>query len=202
MYAHFILNSIKGNTERSCPVYAERTMKFRYSLKNNLIFLAFAFFVAETAADASAQERSVGFSQVGALGMNEPVPADTLSVLGCTIVLRDENGDRLLTEDEEAFVYIAVENLHDSLSVHPKIEVFTLNGEGRPPVYDVLLTGILAPGEIKAVRDDIQWRGPLPTGLIPYIVRVKDFYNISRPVNIEYQLEFLGSGSLPLEIRE
>ncbi len=147
-----------------------------------------------------AQKTAVGYSDAGSLGIKYTSRPIKESFIRCSILLRDQDRDGFITEGEDAVLFLSVQNLSDSLTLSTKVDVFTRQNEDGSPIFKLFLTGPISPGDAKSFPDTVHWSGPIPTGIIPYMAHAIETNNLSEPVDVFFPIEFLGSGSLPLEL--
>ncbi|MBN2415777.1 hypothetical protein JXO52_08035 [bacterium] len=145
-----------------------------------------------------AQNTAVGYSAAGPIGKVTAPPKPAQNIIRCGVRLFDESGDGVLTEGENASLIILMENTSDTLTVRPKLEVFSFNRENAYPAYTILFTDAIDPQGSLAVQEDVVWHGPLPTGDLPYHLIITDLNGTAKPLTVDFILESLGSGSLPL----
>lgn len=146
-----------------------------------------------------AQNTAVGYSMPGSIGKQKAPEKPPENIIHCGIRLFDESGDGVLSEGENASLIILMENTSDSLTVHPRVDIFFYNRENSYPVYTILFTDSIDPQSSLAVQNEVIWHGTLPTGDLPYNVKITDLNGRAKPLTLDFVLEALGSGSLPLE---
>ena len=129
---------------------------------------------------SSAQEKSVGFSAPGSLGikLGKEVTKGTINTgitdLICTISYREDSGDEILCDGETAIITILVRNYSKKKTFRPKLEIMRMPNRLVRPSLKIVFLGGIRPGKMAAYKEVLPWKEEFSSCTMKYTIQAVD----------------------------